>query len=362
MGTAHETLLKQLRITTREISRRKEFFSFSDTDISALKTLHPMITENIHKIVEKFYQHILPFNEIDRLIGDAETLEKLRNHQKMYILTLFQGQYDEEYIHSRLRIGVVHKRIGVEPKFYVSAVHTLSTILKDTVITHSSGKQTDYLPMIAAIDKILMFDLSLTFDTYIHSLMDEIRRSQEELERYTESLEHLINDRTELLKQQARVDGLTGLINQSHFYESLSKEISRSQRRGHTISLLYCDLDGFKPLNDNHGHRMGDKVLKDVAAALRESVRQDESIARYGGDEFCVIVPEGDIKEAENLAQRIIEILRKKVSNYAITCSIGIASSTPENSLDAAGLVRKADEAMYIAKETKGFSIHIAED
>lgn len=361
MGTSYQTLLEQLRITTREINRRKEFFGFTDTHSIALQTLLPSVSENVNNIVDKFYQHILHFTEIDRLIGDAETLHKLRNHQRMYILSLFQGNYDEEYVHSRLRIGVVHKRIGVEPKYYVSAVQNLGSILKDFVISSGDIGHDESQKLVSSIDKILLFDLSLIFDTYIHSLMDEVRRSQEELENYTESLEHVINERTKLLKQQARRDGLTGLINQSHFYDELRREISRSQRRGHSTALLYFDLDGFKALNDSRGHRMGDTVLKQVASSLQDSIRAGELAARYGGDEFCVIVPEGDTNEAISLAKRIIEVMKGKVIEYGITCSIGIAVSVPGKFLDAAELVKRADQAMYQAKSEGGFSISIAE-
>ncbi len=327
----------------------------------ALKTFHGDISERVQEVVDRFYEHILPFTEIDRLIGDAETLKKLRNHQRMYILSLFQGVYDEEYVHTRLRIGVVHKRIGVEPKYYVSAVQNLGEILKNLVISlHEKNNRDECFILTSSIDKILLFDLSLIFDTYIHSLMDEVRRSREELEKYTESLEHVINERTELLKQQARVDGLTGLINQSHFYEDLRKELSRSQRRGHTTSLIYCDLDGFKALNDTHGHRMGDELLKEVAAVLKESIRRDEPIARYGGDEFCIIIPEGDAQDAKAVADRIVEVMKIKLSGYEIACSIGIATSSPNHLLDSGALVKAADNAMYLAKQKAGFAISIA--
>ena len=130
MKTSDQTLIEQLKITKREIERRKEYLYLSEADISALVSLRELIGDNIDEIVEKFYEKILPFNEMDRVIGDAETLRRLKNHQRNYILSLFDGQYDEDYVHSRLRVGVVHKRIGVDPKFYVSAVYNLSAILR----------------------------------------------------------------------------------------------------------------------------------------------------------------------------------------------------------------------------------------
>ena len=357
MGTSHQTLLEQQKITGREIRRRKEFFGFTREHVDTLRQALPLVEENVERIVDQFYRHILSFSEIDRLIGDAETLKKLRNHQRMYTLSLFQGVYDEEYVHGRLRIGIVHKRIGVDPKLYVSAIQNLGEVLKRFIIDDGEADVDTIMQLFSAIDKLLLFDLSLVFDTYIHSLMDELQRSKQELEEYTQSLEQIVNERTDLLQKQARTDGLTGLLNQTHFYEELQRELARGQRRGHTTSLLYCDLDEFKNLNDNKGHQMGDMVLKEFAHALNQSIRAGEWVARYGGDEFCVIVPEGGLEEAESLAGRIIDIARDRMGRYGISCSIGIAVSGPDDFLDCATMVKKADKAMYAAKLVEGFSV-----
>lgn len=360
MGTTDQTLLDQLKLTRKEISRRKEYFNFTQKDLEALSSLREIVADKIEQIVEEFYKHIIPFNEMDLLIGDSDTLEKLKNYQRTYILSLFDGHYDEDYVHSRLRIGVVHKRIGVAPKYYVSAVFNLSSILRKTIAGMHNKNCQLCVNQLEVIDKILMFDLSLIFDTYIHSLMDEVKRSRTELESYTESLEAIIADRTRLLKDQARHDGLTGLLNQHYFYEELRRELSRSQRRGHSTCLIYFDLDGFKKLNDTKGHREGDRVLVNVAQAMKESIRQGEILARYGGDEFCVIMPESDTDDANSLCKRICQLIESHTEGLGISCSMGIAISTIDMFLDAPNLVKKADEAMYAAKQEEGFSIKIA--
>lgn len=362
MKSTAQTLIDQLKITRREIERRKEYLGFTGADIEILVSLRDIVSENMEEIVDDFYKQILPFDEMDRVIGDAETLRRLRNYQRSYILSLFDGQYDEDYVHSRLRVGVVHKRIGVEPKFYVSAVHNLSTILR-TIVSENSKKDCEgCVSRLAAIEKILMFDLSLTFDTYINSLMDETRRSKQELEDYTESLEEIISERTKSLKEQARHDGLTNLLNQRSFYKELRRELARGQRRQHSTVLVYFDLDGFKKLNDSEGHRRGDEILVAVAEAMKESLRETETSARYGGDEFCVILPESTVSEAEQLCHRLCGVIEKSTKGSGITCSMGIALSSPENNVDGNTLVKMADRAMYEAKKESGFSIKVATD
>lgn len=359
MKTSDQTLLEQLKITKREIERRKEYLNFSEKDRLTLTSLKEVVDKNIEEIVEEFYSTILPFSEMDRVIGDAETLRRLKNHQRSYILSLFDGQYDEEYVHSRLRVGVVHKRIGVEPKFYVSAVYNLSSILRRVVISNNSHCSTCE-ESLSAIDKIIMFDLSLTFDTFINSLMDEVKRSKEQLEQYTESLEEIIADRTKLLREQARHDGLTNLLNQHSFYTELKRELLRGQRRNNSTALIYFDLDGFKKLNDSKGHRRGDEILVEVADAMRNSLRETDILARYGGDEFCVILPESYIEEAEQVCNKLRDAIKVSIQDSGVSCSIGLAISSPEKNYDANTLVKKADSAMYEAKKEDGFTIKIS--
>lgn len=361
MKNSDQTLIEQLKITKREIERRKEYLNFTEADSLILVSLRDLVSENIDEIVDEFYKTIVIFSEMDRVIGDAETLHRLKKHQGNYIISLFDGQYDEEYVHSRLRVGVVHKRIGVDPKFYVSAVYNLNAILRNFVLSNNKDGCKVCEASLSAIEKIIMFDLSLTFDTYIHSLMDEVRRSEEELEQYTESLEEVISERTKLLREQARHDGLTNLLNQHSFYSELKRELLRGQRRNHSTVLIYFDLDGFKKLNDSQGHKRGDEILVAVAAAMKSALRETEIAARYGGDEFCVILPESSLAEGEQVCQRLCAKIKESTEGTGVSCSMGVAISSAEKNFDANSLVKEADKAMYEAKKEPGFTIKIAQ-
>ncbi len=361
MKTTKKTLIEQLKVTKHEIKRRKEYFDINEEVIQTLVSLREVVAENLDEVVDEFYKKILQFSEMDRLIGDAETLRRLKNHQRNYILTLFDGQYDEEYIHARLRVGVVHNRIGLEPKFYISAVHNLLSALRNIIISHHSQNCSSCGAGSAAVEKILMFDLSITFDTYINSLMDEVSRSKKDLEDYAESLEEVISERTKLLKEQAQHDGLTKLLNQRAFYTELRRELMRGQRRNHATVLVYFDLDNFKKLNDSQGHKRGDEILVAVADAMRSTLRESEIIARYGGDEFCIILPESNAQEAQQVCQRLNKVIKESTEGSGISCSMGIAVSPPDNNYDADSLVKIADKAMYEAKKEPGFSIQLAQ-
>jgi hypothetical protein len=129
MLQTEQTLFEQMRITELEIESRKALFSFTAADVKALQSFKPIIEENIDKIVDDFYGLQTSVSEIALLIGDSDTLARLRTAQRRYVLDLFNGVYDLEYVNNRLRIGLVHKRIGVEPKLYLSAVHTLKELI-----------------------------------------------------------------------------------------------------------------------------------------------------------------------------------------------------------------------------------------
>jgi diguanylate cyclase (GGDEF)-like protein len=160
----------------------------------------------------------------------------------------------------------------------------------------------------------------------------------------------------ETVQRQARTDELTGLANHRRFQEALSSELERSKRFGHSVSLLMLDIDNFKEVNDVHGHQQGDIVLREVARILRESSREIDEPARYGGEELAVVLPETDIEGAYNLAERIrtgIEALEfdttEAPGRLSVTASLGVASVAP-GAGDGRALVAAADQALYEAK------------
>lgn len=362
MGRTDQSLMEQMKITARDIARRKAYIDFGEDDARILEKQKPAVSDNIDLVVDRFYKCLLVFDEMDRLIGDAGSLARLRNYQQQYILTLFDGQYDEEYVHSRLRIGLVHRRIGLDPTYYLAAVHHLTRILQEVLIQGAGRDCGACARSLSSLDKIMMFDLSLIVDTYINSLMEDSRQSREKLSEYAASLEETVAARTRLLEEQARHDGLTGLLNQHAFYQELKRELSRSSRLNHPVCLVYFDLDGFKRLNDTEGHKAGDEVLKQVAEVMGQVCRQNEITARYGGDEFCVILPESRLDQGRVMADRLSRALEPVLTEKGVACSFGLAESTLKTPLDADSLVKQADKAMYLAKAEPGFTIRFIAD
>jgi len=164
MLRAHQTLLEQMRITDSEIQNRLELAALNSTHIKLLKEALPVVEELLDNLVDQFYVSQLSVDEIAVLISDSDTLSRLKSAQKNYIRTLFLGDYGRDYVNNRLRIGLVHKRIGVEPKLYLSAISSLKSILFEVIDQHITDQETARSTK-DALDKLMYFDTTLVFDT-----------------------------------------------------------------------------------------------------------------------------------------------------------------------------------------------------
>ncbi|MCR4429713.1 MAG: diguanylate cyclase [Tepidanaerobacteraceae bacterium] len=150
----------------------------------------------------------------------------------------------------------------------------------------------------------------------------------------------------ERLMELALIDPLTGLYNRRYIQQRLHDEISRASRKGYSVSFLMIDGDNFKEINDTLGHPTGDEELQNLAETLHTCVRQSDIVARYGGDEFCVILPDTDKKAAQEVATRLCEASR----DSRLSISIGYASY-PEDADNGDELVKIADMALLEAKK-----------
>jgi diguanylate cyclase (GGDEF)-like protein len=161
----------------------------------------------------------------------------------------------------------------------------------------------------------------------------------------------------ETLKEMASRDSLTELYNHGEFYRRVREEVSRSLRYGHVFSIMILDIDYFKDINDEHGHQTGDNILQIIAYLLVKAVRPVDHVARYGGDEFAIIMPETPYANAINLAERIRSTIASHTFPLSppettnLTVSVGIADY-PNNGKNESELIGVADQAMYTAKRT----------
>jgi len=168
----------------------------------------------------------------------------------------------------------------------------------------------------------------------------------------------------EKTQQQAKTDGLTGMLNHRMFYETLEVELRRAQRYDGKLSVIMIDIDNLKPINDNYGHRAGDMAIKQIARRISACIRQIDIAARYGGDEFSVILPNTLLDDAIVVAERMINMttgtpMLWEQHRIPLSISLGVGQYDGESS---AGDVTKAtDKALYAAKQAGKSRVHVLE-
>ncbi|MFH0834198.1 MAG: GGDEF domain-containing protein [Patescibacteria group bacterium] len=202
------------------------------------------------------------------------------------------------------------------------------------------------------------------FKKWIRAFIEKYATPSPEIEaQITETNRHVIK-----LDQLAMIDELTGIHNARCFWENIGRQISYHRRAELPLSIIILDLDHFKEVNDNFGHLAGDEVLAVVAKVLKARVREADLVARYGGEEFVVVLPDTDIRGAMQVAEDLRTDIKEILVNFThgdqskkirVTASFGVAQMT--NQEDAKGFVHRADQALYLAKNSGRDQVRVDE-
>jgi len=205
----------------------------------------------------------------------------------------------------------------------------------------------------------------LAFCRFIAQTLSSARHMntlEEQVMMRTEMLENALKETNKLkdkFEELAYVDDLTGLHNRRFFFPEAIAALSRAIRYGHPFTLMLLDLDDFKKINDNYGHPVGDLVLNTASNILKQHVREGDILARFGGEEFILALPNTDIKSASQLANRILKFVRENelnddIPDFNVTASIGIACLPAEVPVDTSVLLDQmlvqADDALLKCK------------
>ncbi|MBM4428661.1 MAG: GGDEF domain-containing protein, partial [Chloroflexi bacterium] len=190
----------------------------------------------------------------------------------------------------------------------------------------------------------------------------DLRRAKNAIEEINKVLQRAF-EREQLA---SRTDSLTGIFNRRYFFELLDYEFSVTTRYGRPLSIVMFDIDHFKQINDMYGHLVGDKVLQLVAKTTRSKLREADVIARYGGDEFVILLPNSQSQEAYVVLERICKsILSSKLTakkkKIPISISVGIASYH-SGMKNTSHLMQQADQALYSAKQAGRGRIFISSE
>lgn len=342
-------VMELIGITSEDLERRHHAFDISEIDLERLRNFSKILEPELERIVIDFYKHQMANAEIAKIIGSPKVLANLHKHMRLFLSKLFRANYDADYINSRLRIGQVHKILGVTPKLYMSAISTLQQLL-DINIKNLCVNEDEAQALQRSFHKALLFDCQFVFEAYIHGYQIDMEEAFDEINQYAAHMDIKVEALTRKLHNESLRDSLTDIFNRRALMEYMERELEIAKRYNLPLCLVYFDLNGFKPINDRYGHEEGDKVLRQVGRSLRSIIRNVDVPARLGGDEFCIIMPRCEIDNARKPMDRLTQDFDQNCG-YDVTFSIGVVQTGPDVYEDMNELIRRADSLMYEAKE-----------
>ena len=373
--------------------------------IKILQNYHDANIENLVKEYnERQYDKIK--NDVDRVVNFIEystkfkeTLEEIEkttldrvnhidmtNSPYMFILKLIKPSGGENFakiIFYNNRNDVVDKLISSN-KVDIDKKHFLEKVVNDidehgysyAIYKHEKPNQKSINKKLTYFYLYKPLQWIITSSVYLDEVNKEIEKKELELEKHIRNTIYLslfllvmfsllvvvvfyrisnqvyneIKKNEQKLKLLATIDELTGAYNRRAFLELIKKNSYRSKRYNEHLSLMIFDIDFFKKINDTYGHGVGDHVLKSLVRVVFENIRQEDLLARWGGEEFIILMPQTSLKSAFDLAER----LRKNIEKYEfpkvgrVTVSLGLAEFSSKDDIES--FIKRADDALYTAK------------
>lgn len=291
-------------------------------------------------VIERFYAQLLQHAQVADLLSSFD-IGHLRERQVQFLAEFGVWFKDAEYFESRAALGVTHARVGVPLSLLLPAFGLLQSLILQVVLERMDGRGERSL-LTELVVKLTSLDIALSTEVYHRARIQDMDRS-------LKNLEHQQQD----LRQQLEQDALTGVSSRTSLLRELRLAIGRAAKTGQPLVVVMADLDHFKAINDQHGHLVGDRVLKDVAARIKSALREFDLVGRYGGEEFVVLLENTSLHTANQVAERI----RRRIAagpvhlgsaNVDVTVSQGLALCRQND--DVPSLLKRADQAMYRAK------------
>jgi two-component system cell cycle response regulator len=308
-----------------------------------VRLLHDkVLTRDItSQIVDRFYTQLALNSQAAELLSSFD-LSHLKERQMAYFKDFGVRYKEAEYFEGRARVGVAHARVGVPLSLYLESFGMLQCLILEAVMDQVEEKQRRET-LVRLVLKLTTLDIALATEVYHRSQIQDLDRS----------LKHLERER-KFLREQLEQDALTGVSSRTSLLRELDGSIARAAKTGQPLAVIMADLDNFKEVNDTHGHLVGDKVLKEVAARIMAALREFDLVGRYGGEEFVILLENTSPHTAHQIAERIrlrISGAPIHIANQQIQMTISQGISMRTDGDDSQSLLTRADQAMYKAKQ-----------
>jgi diguanylate cyclase (GGDEF)-like protein len=338
------SLCEQFGFDEGKIQERLQWVELGPADHDLAKRLQARLQYGaVPKIIDAFYEWLLTLDEARSFLDDAAIIARLKTTQRQYLLSLGADFDQPAYFETRLRVGLAHAWVGLGLSLYLCAYRRMTQLIIDHICTANSSARDEDLALLAFVHKIIALDMSLAVETY-HGI--QVKTLEESLNR-SQSLE----DR---LRLEAGTDSLTGLSNHERIMSDLTDSVAAAAHGGHNCAVVMADIDFFKNVNDTYGHLVGDRVLVEVAGRLRGALRDFDSLGRYGGEEFLIVLKKATLATAHTVAERVRQHVSAEPINLQgltveVTISLGVSLTKPGDDMEA--VLSRADHALYKAKD-----------
>jgi len=310
-----------------------------DNDI-AYKMQTQVISPHIDKIIEEFYTYLQIHSEYLAFFEPGEQLSRMAETQDAYLRSLGVNFHSPDYFENRLQIGVTHNKIGFPPRLYESAYAKL----KQLIIEHvpDSIEEDEQVKIKSFLNRIITLDVCLALESYYQIQLEHMQTSLDELRKSKEQLQ-----------QRSLIDALTGSNTRAAVLGVITKLLKHYQSSGTVFSIIMCDVDDLGKVNDKLGHMAGDLVLKKLVEQIKSHIRSHDTIGRYGGDEFLIVLEDTNEQNATKVMVNIADRLAKtdvKVGdmNLKIQLSYGLISAQENDTLPT--LIQRVDQALLKSK------------
>lgn len=317
----------------------------TDKKVSELEILHK-ITNLLNSTLntEKIFKSIINFI-IDSGIGDACSITIFEKENKRYILN--EKNIPQQYY--QLEKDVMNDVLGARNSVFIPLINSDERFRSGSGINIYSS----LISLPVKINNVIIGAITIYSDS-----IDKLKDNIDFLSIIANQSAMAIQNARQYskIKQLAITDNLTSLYNRRYFMELLKNEVIRSKRAKKPLSVALLDIDNFGHYNNTHGHPMGDRLLRELADILKSNIRSIDTVGRYGGEEFIVVLPEANPDEASIAGERIRKAVEEQYfegeeeqPNGSITISLGVATCI-NNSLSHEELIKEADKALYKAK------------
>jgi len=294
-------------------------------------------------IVDHFFQQLLQHKEAAGLLASFD-IGHLKERQIRFFTDYGVCYTEAAYCESRLRIGLAHMHVGVPLGLYLTSFGILQDLILEVVQACMDGRE-ERRQLTGLVVKLNSLDIALATELYQRTRMQEADFPQK------------FPQGRQPLHQQLEQDTLTGVTSRTDLLREMEVAVSRAGKTGQPLAVVMADLDHFKAVNECHGHLVGDKVLKEVAARIKAALREFDLVGRYGGEEFVILLENTVAHTAYQIAERIRQrVCGDPVQPDAVSAAIpvtisqGMAVYTDGD--DIHSLLGRADKAMFRAKES----------